>query len=415
MTLRPGGYCAVPSCGITNPSKWGTGPDGPDTLCNRCYNKYRNCELDIFQDIRSGKLSVAPSWDSIQVSHIGFHRKGGSGRQMNISRPIFEPISVSRKPFRPEGLRSTPAVTERRKLLGSDSAHQGKKIDKCLIAGCERLAKMTGPDGPFTLCGICHLKYAEHEMILYQAPHGPISVVKKEGWRRVGVTTFHVRGGNTIDWRQPSVEPWGTQKPSPPVNDDPIDGQRGEDGAGRVRKRKERTVSNGGLSDQGRYRKKAGTAVGKPKVDHSRPEFLKEKDDSYFVVPKSKRPRKYERYKHSAEDVIQRRTRDRHTEAERRDQNTEVDCSRLQFRKAGNKAHLSSPDREKRWKDECSNQHGGNASQNLSLGKLKHLEHEDNNYVLVLYESHKKKLSVRKTHFRKFVAKDMSCLAIGGK
>eukprot|EP00177_Eucheuma_denticulatum_P007729 GFKZ01014059.1.p1 GENE.GFKZ01014059.1~~GFKZ01014059.1.p1 ORF type:complete len:502 (+),score=33.95 GFKZ01014059.1:229-1734(+) len=197
--------CKVPSCRTTSTPQWGHGPDGPYTLCSRCYNKYRNRQVDLYQDVRTKNLSVVPSRTSYQVRHVGFRRRGGAGLRMNISRPIVEDFRSTSRNFQQERPRPVAAVPENnRRITNSNKKPGGPR--QCAVEHCTRAAKENGPDGVATLCKLCFMRYAERKMVLYQDPFGLVSVVRRPGCRKVKVANFVEGEDGKIDGCRPIVE-----------------------------------------------------------------------------------------------------------------------------------------------------------------------------------------------------------------
>lgn len=59
------------ACGSSCSLSWRNGPDGPQTLCERCAMKYGNFKLSLYQ-VGGALVSAKPSPGACEVRHVGF-------------------------------------------------------------------------------------------------------------------------------------------------------------------------------------------------------------------------------------------------------------------------------------------------------------------------------------------------------
>lgn len=80
----------------TKPGANNTGPDGARTLCIRCYNLYRTCELVVYQSI-NGTLSVLPhdNWTRVRVVKFPIKFRGRVREVRDLTLPIVVPLTQS--------------------------------------------------------------------------------------------------------------------------------------------------------------------------------------------------------------------------------------------------------------------------------------------------------------------------------
>lgn len=188
-------------CAETSSPRFRTGPDGSKSLCNRCYYRYRNRRMVVYQDKR-GRLSVLQKRGSRPMRVTGFTRKEKGGSSVtNFFQPLIEPFNS----------RQTAKASQNNEAHENDHHDQIRHrlhVNTCLHCKKQDSSELQlGPDGPTTLCLLCHTSYSCRELPLYEDLNGVITVCRSPQSQRVDHVGFHLQGMQR-DLTRPIIKPW---------------------------------------------------------------------------------------------------------------------------------------------------------------------------------------------------------------
>eukprot|EP00177_Eucheuma_denticulatum_P002084 GFKZ01003725.1.p1 GENE.GFKZ01003725.1~~GFKZ01003725.1.p1 ORF type:complete len:540 (-),score=81.53 GFKZ01003725.1:2148-3767(-) len=215
--------CLVPSCGATSSNQWGVSPDGPRTLCCRCYSRYYQNRLPLYQDRDTKALSVIPTENSRPMLILGFP-PGKHGR--DLSRPIVRPMTPSEievaqatapswrggsaQPSTPSYPSSGhPSTADSRVMCAEIADGNGERIwcvaDEC--PGSTNRQRADGPDGLRTACGDCYAKYTFNRVRVFRK-NNRLSLFPRHGWtvfkgeanEGVGGAWWKLEGKRVVCW-----------------------------------------------------------------------------------------------------------------------------------------------------------------------------------------------------------------------
>lgn len=182
-------FCYSPACnGSTVLKRW-RGPDGDETLCSECFERYGNQEFVLYE--LGGGYSVVPreGWKTVKV--IGFEG------DFNLDSPIVEDLDDSW-----EGKWWT---------VGRGGVVTNGECVRCR----KKDWGWMGPDGWGSLCEECWKEYAGGGMVLWRTASGALGLrAGEEGEERekVVVVGWRRHRGGDVDWRNPIVERFDGKK-----------------------------------------------------------------------------------------------------------------------------------------------------------------------------------------------------------